>query len=324
MKSESNLYLITGEDLFERERELNRIKDKFGEMVKGINFVTLNKETIHLLPGEITTYPFGYTEKLIVVNIVSKSVANLEDTSSSVKKDWFTEELAEDILNSMDVNTIVFMGDISSRSKLYKFVQKNGKCIECNKPRSKKDIAPWIVSMAKQNGKNISLENASYMLQICGTDKLMLSNEIQKIVDYIGDSIEIQKKDIEAIGIRTLETIIFDLTDAVGSRNLSISLKYLDELLRQKEPIQKILIMVAKHFKALLINKKCVQQNINVSEELNIKFPFIVNKYKDQCRRFEERELEDMMIQFAKLDRDSKLGKIDLKIGLELCFIQSM
>ena len=60
-----NIFLITGDDLFERERELNNIKNNFGELVKGINFITLDKDTIHLLTSEVTTYPFGFDKKLI-------------------------------------------------------------------------------------------------------------------------------------------------------------------------------------------------------------------------------------------------------------------
>lgn len=317
-----NIYLITGEDTYEREKELNKIKESFGELVKGINYVTINKDNMYLLNSEITTFPFGYNKKLIIVNVSSKS-ANSDETTTS-KSDWFNKDLEEDLLNSLDFNVVVFIGDIQVKSKLYKFVSKNGKCIECNKLKSKKDLSPWIVSVVRQNGKTISLENANYMIQICGTDKLMLSNEIQKLTDYIGDELEIKKEDIEKVGIRTLETIIFDLTDSVGNRNIATSLKYLDELIMQKEPLQKILIMIARHFKSLLITKICTRENLSVSEELNIKFPFIVNKYKDQSRRFKESELEDLLINLANLDTDSKVGKIDLKIGLEMCLIKSM
>lgn len=316
-----NLYLITGDDLFEREREVNKIKESFGELVKGINFITLDKDTVYLLSSEVMTYPFGFNKKLIIVNIVSK--ANSEE-GNTAKNDWFNEELTENILNSIDMNVIVFVGDFQTRSKIYKFVSQNGKCIECNKPRTKKDVAPWVVSVAKQHGKNISVLNANYMIQTCGADKLMLYNEMQKLVDYIGERDEITKEDIESVGIRTLETIIFDLTDCLGSRNISNSLKFLEELLEQKEPIQKILIMIAKHFKSLLITKVCLNENRNVADELNTKFPFIVNKYKEQARRFTREELEQVLVDLAELDMDSKLGKIDLKIGLEITLVKAM
>ena len=316
-----NLYLITGDDLFERERKVNKIKESFGELVKGINFITLDKDTVYLLSSEVMTYPFGFDKKLIIVNIVSK--ANSEE-GNTTKNDWFNEELTENILNSIDMNVIVFVGDFQTRSKIYKFVSQNGKCIECNKPRSKKDVAPWVVSIAKQHEKNISALNANYMIQTCGADKLMLYNEMQKLVDYIGERDEITKEDIESVGIRTLETIIFDLTDCLGSRNISNSIKFLEELLEQKEPIQKILIMIAKHFKSLLITKICLNENRNVADELNTKFPFIVNKYKEQARRFTHEELEQVLVDLAELDMDSKLGKIDLKIGLEITLVKAM
>ena len=144
------------------------------------------------------------------------------------------------------------------------------------------------------------------------------------MIDYIGDRDEILKEDIEKVGIRTSETIIFDLTDCLGIRNLSNALRYLEELISQKEPLQKILIMIARHFKSLLITKNCLIENKDIGEELNTKFPFIINKYKDQARRFNLEELENIIISLADLDIDSKLGKIDLKIGLELCLVKAI
>ena len=90
---EKNLYLITGDDLFERSREVEKIKKNFGELVKGINFIMLDKETIGLLNGEVTTYPFGFDKKLIIVNIVASKSSSTEDGNN--KNDWFNDELAE-------------------------------------------------------------------------------------------------------------------------------------------------------------------------------------------------------------------------------------
>ncbi len=319
---ENNICLITGDDLFERNRKLEEIKKNFGELVKGINYIVLDKDNISSLISELTTYPFGFEKKLIIVNIATKMSS--DDENSNNKNDWFNDDVTKNILNSIDTNVIVFVGDFQARSKIYKFVSANGKCIECNKPKSKKDIAPWVVSITRQYNKNISIENANYMIQICSADKLLLFNEIQKMIDYIGEREEILKDDIEKVGIRTLETIIFDLTDCIGTRNISNTLKFLEELLAQKEPLQKILIMIARHFKSLLITKICILENRSIADELNTKFPFIINKYKDQARRFELNELEDIIINLANLDADSKIGKIDLKIGLELCLINAM
>lgn len=316
-----NLYLITGDDLFEREKTVEKIKSAFGELVKGINFIVIDKDTINLLQGEVTTYPFGFDKKLIIVNIVNKS----QDTDDGASKnDWFDDELMENILNSIDMNVIVFNGNFQATSKIYKFVSQNGKCIDCNKPKNKKDIAPWVADLVRKEEKTISNENASYIVHTCGADKMMLYNEIQKLVDFVGERKEITKKDIDEVGIRNLETIIFDLTDSLGARNVTNSIRVLEELLMQKEPIQKILIMIAKHFKSLLITKICMNENRDVANELNIKFPFIVNKYKEQARRFTREELENVLLDISELDVNSKIGKIDLKTGLEITLVKAM
>ena len=316
-----NLYLITGDDLFEREKTVEKIKSAFGELVKGINFIVIDKDTINLLQGEVTTYPFGFDKKLIIVNVANKN-QDTEDGAS--KNDWFDDELMENILNSIDMNVIVFNGNFQVRSKIYKFVSQNGKCIDCNKPKNKKDIAPWVADLVRKEGKTISNENASYIVHTCGADKMMLYNEIQKLVDFVGERKEITKKDIDEVGIRNLETIIFDLTDSLGARNVTNSIRVLEELLVQKEPIQKILIMIAKHFKSLLITKICMNENRDVANELNIKFPFIVNKYKEQARRFTREELENVLLDISELDVNSKIGKIDLKTGLEITLVKAM
>ena len=58
-------------------------------------------------------------------------------------------------------------------------------------------------------------------------------------------------------------------------------------------------------------------ENRNVLEELSTKSTFAANKYKSQVKYFTIEELKNKVIEFSKLDIDSKTGKIDLKIGLE-------
>ena len=127
----------------------------------------------------------------------------------------------------------------------------------------------------------------------------------------------IKKEDIDLLCIKTSDIIIFDLTDSLGNKNIKKALMCLDELTENKEPIQKIAIMIAKHFKALLVAKIAVEENKNLLDELNTKSTYAANKYKEQSKRFSKQELIKMIKKLAKLDVDSKIGKIDLKIGLE-------
>ena len=97
---------------------------------------------------------------------------------------------------------------------------------------------------------------------------------------------------------------------------------YLTDLLDQKEPIQKIAIMIAKHFKSLLVAKIATQEGKNVMDYLSTKSVYAANKYKEQAKRFTKEELIRMISDLAQLDVDAKNGKIDLLIGLQKVIAQ--
>lgn len=90
-------------------------------------------------------------------------------------------------------------------------------------------------------------------------------------------------------------------------------------LLRNKEPIQKILVTLYNHFKKLYIIKIAEKQNEDVAKAMNLKPNqlFLVTKYKQQARYFEERELRKILDELINLDANYKVGLIDLEVGLE-------
>ena len=320
----SNLYLITGEEAYEKQEKLEQIKADFGECVKGINYIALDKTNINSLEDEINTYPFGFSRKLIIVKIDKKEKASesadggndseiLENVEE--KNDWLTPSLEETLKNLEDV-TVVLLGDIKKTTRIYKLVQKYGECIVCDK-KKEYDLLSWSAKIFNENDVDINNTDINYLINICGTDKLMLKNEIDKLIDFSFESKKITKEDIDAICIRTSDVIIFDLTDSIGNKNTKAALNSLNELLENKEPIQKIVIMIAKHFKSLLVAKVAMLENRNVLDELATKSTFAANKYKSQAKYFTIEELKNKVIEFSKLDVDSKTGKIDLKIGLE-------
>ena len=318
----SNLILITGEDAYEKEEKLEQIKANFGECIKGINFIVLDKTNINRLEDEINTYPFGFSKKLIIVKVDKKEkkenaegATDAESEAQEEKNDWLTASVEESLKTLEDV-IVVFYGDIKKTTKIYKLIQKNGECIVCDK-KKEYDILSWASRIFVKNGITINNTDINYLISISGTDKLTLKNEIDKLIDYADETKQVTKKDIDAICIRTSDIIIFDLTDSLGNKDTKAALNSLNELIENKEPIQKIAIMIAKHFKALLVAKVATIENRNVLDELATKSPFAANKYKVQARSFTLEELKTKVLEFSKLDIDSKTGKIDLKIGLE-------
>ena len=70
-----SIYFLYGEELFLIENLVKKIKSKFGEVVKGINFISIDDTNIQELISDIETPAFGYEKKLIIArntNILKK------------------------------------------------------------------------------------------------------------------------------------------------------------------------------------------------------------------------------------------------------------
>ena len=60
------IYLLYGEETFLLEQQLNKIKKKFGETIKGINYINIDENNVLELILDIETPAFGYPTKLII------------------------------------------------------------------------------------------------------------------------------------------------------------------------------------------------------------------------------------------------------------------
>ncbi len=63
----NSIYLLYGEETFLLETCLKKIKNNFGALVSGINYVKIDTNNINTLISEIETPAFGYETKLIIV-----------------------------------------------------------------------------------------------------------------------------------------------------------------------------------------------------------------------------------------------------------------
>lgn len=308
-----HLYLISGDDDFEKERYLQKIKSHFDKLIKGINYIQIDKDNLFMLVQELSTYSFLAEDKLIIVKLQKKE-STTEETQTN-KKDWLTKDIEEQIRNKLDFIWLVFYEENGSNTKLHKLISDCGKVINFEKSKPY-EIVKWIMQTANDYNAMIDKSEAEYLLEICGSDKIFLDNEINKLSNCISENSKITKDMIDKMCIKTSEIIIFDLIDCVGAKNSKVALKYLEELLENKEPIQKIMIMIFKHFKMLLLAKEALKARKDIAQELDVK-PYPAKKYASQCSNFSQNELIKIIKELSNLDVDSKNGKMDLKVGLQ-------
>ncbi|MBR2705089.1 MAG: DNA polymerase III subunit delta [Clostridia bacterium] len=316
----SSIYLLYGKETFLLETNLKRIKKCFGELKEGLNYIKLENASSDNIIVELQTPPFGFEKKLIIVkdSELFKKQGKKKSTNISDEIDKLVQFLDDDFDSVKDQNIIIFIEEEVDKNALYKEIDKIG--VVCGfEPEKPQDIAKRMKFICNSYHVNIDGPTLGFFIEECGTDLQDLINEIRKLIEYAGKDGTITKEDIDALCIKKFESVIFDLTDSLGQKNVKKALEVLKGLIYAKEPIQKILVTLYNHFKKLYIVKLCEKYKEDVLANLNLKpnQTFLVSKYKRQAGYFTEDDLRMIVIELINLDESYKMGNSDLNIGLE-------
>ena len=316
-----SLYLLYGEELFLLETSLKKIKTLFGECIKGINYITIDDNNYNQIISDIETPAFGYEKKLIIARNtgILKKDGKRKNVEMQKLREYIAKYIEEHIKEINKSAVLVFIeDDVDVKLDLYKTIDKLG--ITCKFDYQKPlQIEKRLKGICQ--GYKVQIDDATlrYFIECCGTNMQDLINEIRKLIEYAGEGGKIEKQDIDKLSIKKIESVIFDLTDNLGKKQVGKALQVLQNLIYAKEPLQKILITLYNHFKKLYLTKLAINYKKDIAQSLNLKPNqiFLVNKYKMQAGYFQEKELQFILQRLRDLDYNYKIGNIDLQIGLE-------
>ena len=315
-----SVYLLFGEETFLIESCLKKIVKKFGETVKGINYLQIDENTIETIISDIETPAFGYEKKLIIVRNsgIFKNGAKKQKESTNKIRDIINDYILDNLETMQESVVLVFIEEDAGKTNLFNTIDKNGVVckFDLQKPLEIQKRLKVICNAYKVNIDNLTLQ---YFIECCGTNMQDLINEIRKLIEYKGKDGTITKEDIDKLSIKKIESIIFELTDNLGKKNTAKALEVLNNLIYSKEPIQKILITLYNHFKKIYITKVALELKKDILGCLDLKpnQTFLVNKYKTQANYFKKEELETIIKELIDLDYKYKIGLIDINVGLE-------
>ena len=316
----SSIYLLHGKETYLLENNVKKIKKSFGELKEGLNCIKIDDATADRIIVELQTPPFGFEKKLIIVReselLKKQGKKKNQNITNDIEK--LVNFLEDEFDNVKDQNIIIFINEEADKNTLYKEIDKIG--VVCSfEPEKPQDIAKRMKFICNSYNVNIDGPTLAYFIESCGTDLQDLINEVRKLIEYAGKDGTVTKEDIDALCIKKFDSVIFDLTDSLGQKNVKLALEVLKNLIYAKEPIQKILITLYNHFKKLYIVKLCEKYKEDVLSNLNLKpnQTFLVSKYKRQAGYFSEEDLRNILKELIDLDESYKIGNSDLNIGLE-------
>ena len=315
-----SLYLLYGEEKYLLENSIKRIKKIFGELINGINYISIDETNVNNIISDLETPAFGFEKKLIIAKNTGlfKKETKSKKSDNSLLKEKINTYLKNNIETIKTSVILVFIEDTVEKCSLLTTLEENG--VVCNFEYQK---ANQIQARLKAifNAYEVQIEpfTIMYLIESCGTNMQDLINEARKLIEYAGKGGKIEKSDIDNLCIKKVESVIFDLTDSLGKKNIAQAISVLRNLIIAKEPVQKIMITLYNHFKKLYLTKMALKINKDIAVSLDLKPNqiFLVNKYKMQAGYFKLSELKKILKELCDLDYNYKIGLIDLELGFE-------
>lgn len=300
------LYLFYGEAYLRDTYE-----QRFKEAVVQKDFFDMN---CHVFEGKVDldavislgqTLPFIDNYRLILV----------KDTGCfSGKADKISEFLPA-LAELPDTTILIFLEKtVDKRLKAYKGFAKMAMAVEFVK-LGEDTLTEWVMDGFKKQGKQIHRQVASYFLQMVSQDMYQIENEMHKLIHYVDQ--EVTKADIDLLTTVSSEAKIFDMTKALGERNLKVALKIYDQMMRAKTEPLMILAMIARQFRLILRVKALKDHRVEDIAKMLETRTFIVRECLKQGQHFKYATLMAALEACLQTDVDIKTGKVEAKLGVE-------
>jgi DNA polymerase-3 subunit delta len=304
-------YLLYGSEEYLKKLYRDKLKNAILKDENEMNYSHFDgKDTDPIKVSEVAqTLPFFSDYRLIVI----------EDSGLFKSQ----SEMSERLDKIPDSTIIVFVEtEVDKRNKLFKMVRDRGVVSEMN-GLDEQNLKLFVNSLFTQEGKKITEASIVYLLDKTGTDMVNISNEAEKIISYSMDRSVVTNEDIDAVVTTQITGKIFQMIDAIGSKQESKALALYYDLLSVREKPMSILFLITRHFN-ILLQVKNLQANgfssASMSEKVGIP-PFSVNKYVAQTKNFTIKRLKEALEFSADLEEQIKTGRMIEKIGVEMFIV---
>jgi len=308
----SPLYLIHGEDEYYKEQCLRFLIDTWAPpSSRDFDYAVFygGEAPISLICEQLDILPFLAENRVVVVKEVDKYDAN------SLKA--LLPYLENPVPNAILILTAVKMDE---RLVFFKTIDKQGHTIKCPEPKYPKDLRLWLERELKQLNRAIEPRAMEFFIQQLPFDYYLAWQELQKLLLITEEGKPITYDSVKAsLGVERSNSI-FDLQNAVGSRNLKESLTILTNMLSAGEQPIAIISILTNYYLLLWRIQIYRSQHLSDQEIISIKMKreinaYFGNTYLQAAKQYPLAVFPDLFQLLAQIDTDMKsLGQVKPEI----------
>ena len=324
-----NLYLFSGEELFLKEESLSKLKARL--IASEMEMEAFSYNLLHGFEtdyGQIIaaaqSFPMFDEKRLVVV----KHAEEMTDRKLNLLEEYLKNPSPFTVLTFVYNEAQAFWYTPAERGKTpeaseYKrkeFKLLQNYCTEVSFRRlSEGRVETWIADYVRNHEYSITGEAISYLIDILGTDLTAIANELQKSFIGLGERSEIGVEGLENFAGRIHSHRIFELTDAIGTKNLAQSLKILHRMIEDGYKPLYILQSLSRHLTKITSLKEDVGKG-KLSSQREAERGFKSTAYERlerQADMFTPEELASMFQYLSSIDIACKTTSLKPQFLLE-------
>lgn len=300
------------------ESYLNEKKDDFNYVKYNLYDTSFNQ-----IIEEALTMPFISEKKAIVVK--NAFIFTGEKVSKDIQPN---NEQVNEFLEKYDgENFIIFevyQNKLDERKKITKTLKKTSKLAKVEQ-MSEQEIKNWIKNKLHENFKDIKQDALDLFIELTGINFNIVSQELEKIILFLGERPTINKKDVEEIINRSLEQNVFLLTEYIQKGEKYKAIQLIKDLIVMKEEPIKLLALITSNYRLYYQCKILSRKGYSgqqIAKTINV-HPYRVKLALNQVKHYQLTHLLNIIDQCAETDYKLKSSYMDKQLILEL-FILSL
>lgn len=254
LNSPARLYVFHGEEAYLRRYYLDSLRKLLVEdFAEAFNYHRFNQETVSLqgVLDSIEALPMMAQRSMVQIDDVNFFALG-EDGAAYAK---FFDRIPDYCTVVLVYDTVEFK--IDKRKKALAEVFDRAVIVEFTQP-SDRELISWVGRHLKKQGKQISVDDAQYLIHRTGGSMTALLGEIGKLAAYVsGESVT--RDHIDLLVEPVLEADVFSITSAIAQGRYESALQTLRTVLQKQEEPVRILGAMGGQFRRLLAAKRLLE-----------------------------------------------------------------
>ncbi|MBN2030558.1 DNA polymerase III subunit delta [bacterium] len=208
---------------------------------------------------------------------------------------------------------------IDRRNRFYSSFIKHSHWSESKKLYENQAVH-WVRKQLQEKGVTLSSEGATFLVQQVGTSLWCLFNEIEKILTFAHGKKRLELEDIITVVGFSRKFNIWELTDAIGRKDLNHALIVLNQLMDEGQSPPGIIMDLSRRIFLFMRMRAMLDRGLSldgVTKKLGLP-PFFAKQYTDQIRHFTADELAYGVDVLLQSDTYIKTGYLNPDVVMTL------